>query len=283
MALHADYQSGLEAYQSGNYDLAFSEWIAVAVSNEQETHPAVRAEAQYAIGMMYWMGQGVTQDSSAAANWMRESAKLGHAGAQLKLGFLYLSGTGVKQSEFEAFKWLQMSANQGNADAQYNLGVMYRDGLGVEANADRALQWFHEAAAKGDEVSAGIIAEYEKTGKLISASPEVTQLPPGPSDSGSSTRDKSWVLSRNPEHFTIQVIALLNRDKLQAFIAQNESFEPFAILESRWNGRPLWVLLQGDYPSADEANAARLVFPDGLQEREKLWVRRFSNLQNDLR
>lgn len=159
--IFSDYQLGLDAYQRGDFDTAVREWRAVAESPPGTVAPAVRAETFYAIGMLYWMGQGVLQDTRQTAEWLALAAEMNHAGAQAKLGFLYLTGQGVPQSDFEALKWFRMAAHQGNADAQYNLGVIYRDGLGVEVNPDESMKWFREAAASGDPVSAEIVARHD--------------------------------------------------------------------------------------------------------------------------
>lgn len=157
----ADYQAGLDAYQRGDFDAAIREWQAVAESPPGTVAPEVRAETLYAIGMLYWIGQGVRQDTAASAEWLALAADMGHAGAQGKLGFLYLQGQGVQQSDFEALKWFRMAAEQDDADAQYNLGVIYRDGLGVDASEEASMKWFRKAAANGDPVSAEIVARHD--------------------------------------------------------------------------------------------------------------------------
>ena len=290
LLLLADYQDGLDAYQQGAFDRAFEEWIRVAASAPEAVHPAVRAEAQYAIGMLYWVGQGVTQDTVASANWLREAAQLNHAGAQLKLGFLFLTGDGVKKDEFEAFKWLQMAAQQGEVDAQYNLGVMYRDGLGVEPDQQRAMHWFYQAADQGDPVSAGLVADYEQRGLLLPTADSVLaagrtglETPPETGiDASSGVNGAAWIRARDPAHYTLQVIALLDAAKLHAFIQRYPQLQPFAIYQSTWKGSPLWVLLQGDYVTAEQAQAARDSFPTDLQPRARLWPRRFGMVQGTL-
>lgn len=178
-ALPADYQAGLDAYINGDYDTAITEWRAVVESPPGAVPNPVRAETLYAIGMLFWIGQGVQQDTVEAASWLHVAAGMNHPGAQNKLGFLYSSGQGVRQSDFEAFKWWQLAANQGDADAQYNLGVMYRDGLGVEPDAEKSMQWFREAASNGDPVSAGIL---EQSQTETEAPGEVPVLPTEPAD-----------------------------------------------------------------------------------------------------
>ena len=165
----ADYQTGLDAYQAGDFNTAIEEWQNVVESPPGKVDQATRAESLYAIGMLFWLGQGVQQDSIESASWLKLAAELDHAGAQTKLAFLYSTGQGVRQSDFLALKWWRMAADQDDADAQYNLGVLFRDGIGVEADAAESLRWFRQAAANGDAVSAGVIAHYEQTGSLLTS------------------------------------------------------------------------------------------------------------------
>jgi len=294
----ADYQLGLEAYEAGDYERAFSEWIKVVASAPEEVNPAILAETQYAIGMLYWTGQGVPQDTVAAANWLRRAAEMNHAGAQAKLGYLYTTGQGVPQNDFEALKWLQMAASQGDADAQYNLGVLYRDGKGVRQDPERALHWFREAAAQGDAVSAGIVAAAEKSGgpgdetgggnaaamamrRDSTAKSSSAKFPPDvhPGPAAAPVLNEEWIRQRNPGHYTIQVIALLQPARLYDFVERHQDWSPLAIYRQQWQGKPLWVLVQGDYADVAEARAAVQVFPAGLQERENMWIRRFEMVQ----
>ena len=308
----SDYRTGVEAYRAGDFERARREWLMIAGQPQGEGDPAVQAEAAYALAMLHWMGQGVQQDTSEAAFWLLRAAILNHAGAQSKLGYLYLTGQGVPKSEFEALKWLGMAANQNDADAQYNLGVMYRDGQGVAASPERALEWFSEAAANGDEVSRAILAEYERTGSFATREPEPA-LPAGSSIAAvpesaaeptiaeeasigersmlkglagqnelgqpSSVGDASWIASRDPDHFTIQVIAVRNTVKVEEFIARHPEWQPFALFPQGPPDRTLWVLVQGDYPDLEGALAARDRFPPEIQLRSDLLVRRFAAVQ----
>jgi septal ring-binding cell division protein DamX len=267
-ALVADYQAGLDAYLAGDFDTAISEWQTVVESPQGTVPDAVRAETLYAIGMLFWTGQGVQQDTIEAASWLNLAARMGHPGAQNKMAFLYSSGQGVMQSDFKALKWWQLAANQGDADAQYNLGVAFRDGLGVEPDPEKSMMWFREAAANGDPVSAGIIAEFEMT-------PESEP----PAEVTASIWDEDWLRERAPDRYTIQVIALRQLDKLKAYIAKHEALAPFAIFGQTRYQNPIWVLVQGDYPDVESARRAVQDFPEDMQQRDKLWIRRFEMVQ----
>jgi len=185
----ADYQSGVSAYARGELEQALAEWQKVIESPAADVDPSERAETFFAVAMLFWMGQGVTQDTAASADFLRQAAELNHPGAQSKLGYLFLIGQGVPANTFEATKWLQMAARQGDADAQYNLAVMYRDGIGVDTDPDLAIQWFREAAANGDSVSAEVVAEYQRQGVLQAA------VEPALLSTGSDTRDEGQLPS----------------------------------------------------------------------------------------
>jgi TPR repeat protein len=305
--LFADYQAGLEAYQEGDYGTAILEWQAVVESPPGKVSDEVRAEALYAIGMLFWLGQGVQQDTAESASWLQLAAQLQHPGAQTKLAFLYSTGQGVKQSTFEALKWWQMAASQGDPDAQYNLGVAYRDGLGVEPDADVSLKWFREAAANGNYLASAAVENFEQTGSLLTANgtriTPSTGIPPNtqgvaiagdtaqgmaapepemrPSQTLPAARpsDEDWIRQRDPANYTIQVIALSQEKKLKDYIDQHPEWAPFAIYAQRRYEQPLWVLVQGEYPDVESARRAVREFPEDMQARDKLWIRRFEMVQ----
>ena len=79
---------------------------------------------------------------SEAFKFCSVAAEQGHAEAQFNLGVMYDIGQGVKQDYFKAVEWYQKAAEQGNALAQYNLGVMYAKGQGVRQNYTKAKEYF---------------------------------------------------------------------------------------------------------------------------------------------
>ncbi len=106
------------------------------------------AEAQYNLGVRYYLGQGVPQDFTEAAKWYQKPAEQGLAYAQYKLGVMYSNGRGVPKDDAEAVKWYEKAAEQGLAEAQYNLGVRYGKGQGVPQDLTEAHKWFNLAASR---------------------------------------------------------------------------------------------------------------------------------------
>ena len=137
-----DFDTGLAAYDRGDYATALQEWRPLARSGD--------VAAQYNLGLMYRKGEGVPQDDREAVRWYRRAAEQGDAKAQNNLGVMYNNGEGVAQDYREAVRWYRRAAEQGNAKAQNNLGMMYNNGEGVAQDYITAHVWFNIATANGD-------------------------------------------------------------------------------------------------------------------------------------
>jgi TPR repeat protein len=137
-----DFENGLTAAGSGDYETALKEWLPLAESGDPS--------AQFNIGLMYESGQGVPQNDAEAVKWYRLAADQGEPSAQYNLGVMYEYGKGVPLSYDEALRLYHLAAQQDISDAQYNLGVMYNDGIGVEQDYAKAAKWYLLAANKGD-------------------------------------------------------------------------------------------------------------------------------------
>lgn len=139
----ADFEQGLAAYNSGDYETAFKEWRPLA----EQGH----ADAQFNVALMYDNGWGVAQDPQHAANWYFKAAQQGYVQAQFNLGVAYSFGEGVPHDDREAVKWYRRAAEQGNADAQHGLGLQYALGKGVEQDFLMSYIWLNLAATQGQE------------------------------------------------------------------------------------------------------------------------------------
>lgn len=75
--------------------------------------------AAFDLGLRFFRGDGVRQDSYQALQWMREAAESGDLQAQLAVGRFYLMGLEEMGSDpAEAEKWLSIAAGRGNAEAK---------------------------------------------------------------------------------------------------------------------------------------------------------------------
>jgi TPR repeat protein len=290
--LHADYQTGLDAYGQGDYATAMTEWREVTDGPPTAVSPGVFVEAHYAVAMLYWEGRGVAQDFGRARHWLERAAGMNHAGAQVKLGFLYTDGKGVAQDQARAFEWFSKAAKQGNVDALYNLGVSYLYGWGMKPDTTLAKQYLAAASALGDPAAEQALQDLlAVTPVAAEAAPTVepkgaeaqTAVIPEAAQPLSGIHDEAWILARNPEHYTLQVILLSSPDKLHALVAGHEALAPFATYTLQGAGKPLYALVQGDYPDLGSARRARDAFPPAIEKPGALWIRSFGQVQDQIR
>lgn len=109
--------------------------------------------AEAALGVMNRRQLGITH-SGEAREWYRRNAQNDNAQAQYVLGLIYALGDGIPRDVPEAVKWLSKSAEQGHCKAQYYLALQYFSGKGTQKNYAHAFAWWSVAAANGDEESA---------------------------------------------------------------------------------------------------------------------------------
>jgi DamX protein len=95
-----------------------------------------------------------------------------------------------------------------------------------------------------------------------------------------AVQGEAWILARDPEHYTIQVIALKNRDNLLKLTDAHEGLQPMAVYRQGADTNPLYVLVQGDYADVESARAATSAFPRALAKPDQLWIRRFAMVQS---
>lgn len=140
--------------------------VEVATTRQQAEQGI--ADAQNALGVMYYNGEGVPQDYGEAVRWYRRAADQGLAAAQFNLAVMYDRGRGVPQDDPEAVTWYRLAVDQGFAAAQYNLGFMYDRGRGVPLDFVESLKWVSLAAARASgERQKSYAAAREALAKLM--------------------------------------------------------------------------------------------------------------------
>lgn len=101
-ALAGPLEDGAAAYERKDYATALRLWRPLAGQGH--------ARAQFHLGGMYDIGQGVPQDDAQAVAWYRKTVDQGHADAQNNLGFMYGAGQGVPQDFVQAYLWSNLAA-----------------------------------------------------------------------------------------------------------------------------------------------------------------------------
>jgi len=152
----AGFPEGANAYNARNYALALKEITPLA--------RAGNPEAQHLLGLMYYMGRGVTRDYKQAFAWHLKAAQQGKADAQYVVGAMYYTGNAVPLDQKLAVNWFRRAAEQGHAEAQHALGLMYRYHVaGVPGDPVIAYMLWNLAAANGNHNAVGQRAAIAKT------------------------------------------------------------------------------------------------------------------------
>lgn len=169
LAAKAGLNEGLAAYDRAQYATALKELTPPAEKGN--------ARAQYRLGKMFNLGQGMPPDKKEAAKWFHLAAQQGLAEAQGALGYLCLVGEGVSQNSDLALEWTGKAARQGDAAAQFNLSVMYGEAFGIKKNPAESLKWLRKAADQrhGQALSA-LASLYEKGQAGVQQNPVIAYM-----------------------------------------------------------------------------------------------------------
>ncbi|EJK68140.1 hypothetical protein THAOC_10707 [Thalassiosira oceanica] len=124
------------------------------------------AEAIYFLGDQYYHGSlGLTKDVSRAIELWTEAAELGSLDAQYALGLVYYTGDGVEEDKPRGTHHLQQAAMKGDVESRNKLGDVEYD----NANYQIALQHYMISAKLGYEKSLNYIKEMFKEGHATKA------------------------------------------------------------------------------------------------------------------
>ena len=98
----AEVDVAYDAYQRGDYALAYDEWLPLAEEGD--------AEAQFNLGILHDLGQGVAQSKARAAAWYGRSAGQGYAAAQYNLAVMFANGEGAPRNDVLAYVLFDLAA-----------------------------------------------------------------------------------------------------------------------------------------------------------------------------
>ncbi len=105
---------------------------------------------------------------------------------------------------------------------------------------------------------------------------------PEPETTPSFTAHERRLLQFAPNSFTVQIMAARSEQNIQGFIAAAEEIDEPLYFETRFQERPWFVVVVGNYPHRAAASAAISQLPEQLRELSP-WIRPLSDIQADIR
>lgn len=141
---HADaslVNEGLELYNNGKISEAKILWEKAG----EEGHMS----AYYNLGLLYYDGEGVSQDKTKAKELWDLSCDGGYILSCTNLGYMYNNGDGVRQDVQKATELYDKACNAGSMNACYNLGNIYYKGKGPNHRPNEAKALYGKACDYG--------------------------------------------------------------------------------------------------------------------------------------
>lgn len=131
-------QKAAEAYQKGDIATALREWSVFAYQGNPKT--------PFYIGVMFYAGYSVPQDYEEAIKFFRKAAERENTDAQYNLGVMHELGQGVLQNNIYAYMWYDIAASNSHKRAAKNRGNTAR--YMTTSNISKAQELARECVAK---------------------------------------------------------------------------------------------------------------------------------------
>ncbi|MEZ1317718.1 dynamin family protein [Pseudomonas fluorescens] len=139
----------LQAAEQGHIDAQFN--LGVCLANGEGTSK----DHQQAL---HWFEKAAEQGHPEARfHVVNFAAQRGSSAGQYALGVLYEKGLGVSQDLEKAIAVYRKAAEGGNADAQFELGQRYLNGQGLRKNSAHAISWLEKAAVQKHAKAASLL------------------------------------------------------------------------------------------------------------------------------
>ena len=121
------------------------------------------ADAEYALGLIYYKGEIGRINLAASLEYFRRAMVNGNQDAIFMLGEMYYNGYEVDKDYNEAMDYyVEYERLTHSSDAQYMIGKMYCEGEGVAKNVETGTKWLKKAAEQGNEDA---VAKLEEMGQ----------------------------------------------------------------------------------------------------------------------
>ena len=120
--------------------------------------------------------------------------------------------------------------------------------------------------------------EAKKATELVASSSTQSASAIQQSVPSTSASDTGWLLSRQPHHYTLQILAAADKQAIAGLTKNNPLPDRSAEYSFNNNGEQWFNLVMGDYANLESARAAMQKLPESVRALNP-WVRRFDSIQ----
>jgi len=236
------------------------------------------ADAQYALGYMYYYGIDTVKDQQTAELWIQRAAAQGQPLAKKAWTLIQ---TGQTSSDFhqKAVQELTQKSQAASTIIQQEPADINQLNSTVPSEPiTKALPAYNAAAASptpsatpGPQIGAN-----SKLGdpRLANNAQPIAGSP--------SQNDNAKLASEKSNDYTMQLMASNKLSDVKAFIAQNNLGGAAHYYETQLDGKPWYMLTYGDYRTAGQAQMAMQQLPSAVQDHHP-WVKSLAIVQKEVR
>lgn len=110
---------------------------------------------------------------------------------------------------------------------------------------------------------------------------QASKEPKNKKDAKQYTVAEKEILKHDPRHYTVQILGMHNKAKLQSFVNETKLKGKVRYCRGSHQGKPWYVLVYGNYGTKEEAQKVLAELPEEIK-KQKPWVRSFASLQGTI-
>lgn len=145
------YNAGMNAYTGRRFEEAY-DWFIQGGDDPR---------CSYALGTLYYNGQGVERSFSKSTEYYSIAAEAGILPAQVSAGFAYANAMGVPEDFNKAKYYLAMAIDQGDVAAKITLAEIYAKGYAGGSRKEAAVMIREVLATHGGEEAYDVYTRYD--------------------------------------------------------------------------------------------------------------------------
>lgn len=245
--------------------------------------------AQYTLGYMYHYGRGVVMDKQAAMQWMQRSAAQGYLPARQALQRIAAAAPRKTEEDLETPSKPPAPVAKDKTEttaAPASSGAMTAQPQ-VQTPAPAPIPPPVAATAATPPSAAPAAGSTTPPRETTPAVPDKSAAKSKPASStavkqaSGDIKGRDWVVSQDPQHFTIQLLGSSNEDAVISFIHMQGIDKQAAYYSEIRNGKPWFSVVYGSFPSLDAARQAAQQLPAALRKTAP-WLRTFRDIHSQL-
>lgn len=120
------------------------------------------APAYNNLATMYQFGHATQKDTDKALELYLLSAQQNYSNAHFNIASMYIMGDGIEKNYTKAFKWFKTAAELNHPEAQLNLAMFYFNGIGVKQDKETAHMWYQKSCHHGVHIACGALEEIKQ-------------------------------------------------------------------------------------------------------------------------